>query len=168
MYLTLTVSLLLATDPIKPPSEGDSKPKPSPFAPSLPELTDEQEKKLDAIIDRFIEADTGKLTGSEAKKAFEDFKNLGPEAFFALVRGLNKSANIDHSCPAVTIARKLNSQLIRSEDTELLQYARENIGVGVKTSKHLGVLRDLKMNATTRQNSVKNQPRPNLIGGPGK
>jgi hypothetical protein len=168
MYLTLTVSLLLGMDPIKPPSEGDTKPKPSPFAPSLPDLSEEQEKKLDAIVDRFIEADTGKLTGSDAKKAFEDFKNLGPEAFFALVRGLNKSASIDHSCPAVLIAKKLNAQLIRSSDTELLQYARENIGTGVKESKHAGVLRDLKQNATTRQNAVRNQPRPNLIGGPGK
>ena len=69
------------------------------MAPSLPELTDKEEAELDRIIDRFIQADTGKIAGSEARKAMDDFKELGPEATFALLRGFNKSAHIDHKLP---------------------------------------------------------------------
>jgi hypothetical protein len=170
MILPITLVLLLGADPQKDSLEKQLSEKPprkaNPLAPSLPELTEEEEKKFDEIVDRFIDADTGKTKGSEAKKAIEDFKNLGPEAFFALVRGLNKSALIDHSCPAVTIARKLNTQLRSSNDSELLQYARENIGMGVKKSKHMDVLKDLKLTASVRQNALKNQPQPRLIGGP--
>jgi hypothetical protein len=141
--------------------------KPSPFAPSLPELTDEEEAKLDAIIDRFIAADTGKLRGTEAKTAMEDFRKLGPEATFALIRGLNKSAKIEHSCPALTIARKLAGTLRSTRDTELLQFARENIGAGVERSQHMGVINDLKLNCALRQSAVEKQTPPSLRGGPG-
>ena len=166
MLFTLTLALALGAEPQKITSE--TTPKPHPLAPSLPELSEAQEKKIDGIIDRFIEADTGQLKGPEAKQAMDDFKNLGPEAFFALVRGLNKAALINHSCPAVVIARKLNTQLRSSEDTELLQYARENIGAGVKGSKHGDVLRDLRVISSMRQNALKNQPRPTILGGPSK
>src|SRR5437762_13064835 len=90
---------LALTIPIAaPPSE----PRPaSPFAPSLPQLTDEEEEKLDAVVQRFILSDIGKLTGREAEKAVAEFKSLGPEAVFALVRGLNRAANIESSCPAL-------------------------------------------------------------------
>jgi hypothetical protein len=168
MFITLSLTLLLQTDPTKPPSEGESKAKPSPFAPSLRDLSETEEKKLDAIVDRFIEADLGKLTGVEGDRAKDEFRNLGPDAFFALVRGLNKSAKIDMKCPAVLIAQKLNAQISKSNDVELLQYARENVGAGVGETKHGTVLKQLKLNATLRQNAVKNTPRPNVIGGPEK
>ena len=162
MFTLLPLVLALAADPKPvPPKEPEGKlstttpRKPHPLAPSLPELTEDEEKKLDAVINRFIEADTGNLTGPEAKKAIEEFKGLGPEAFFALVRGLNKAAAIDHSCPAVTIARKLTGTLRSTTDKELLQYARENIGAGVKKSKHMDVLAELKNTATARQNALK-------------
>src|SRR5205085_5707284 len=121
--------------PSKPASLSTDKPeatprKPSPFAPSLPELTEEEEAKFDAIVDRFIQYDTGRLRGPDAKKALEDFQRLGPEATFALIRGLNRAAAIDHSCPALTIGRKLSGILKTTKDTELLQFARENVGAG--------------------------------------
>jgi hypothetical protein len=33
-------------------------------------------------------------------------------------------------------------------------YARENIGLGVTKSRHMNVLKDLKMTATLRQNAL--------------
>jgi hypothetical protein len=166
MSLFLSLLLVLADPPAPPPKapkpdklEGklstETPRRPNPLAPSLPELTDDEEKKFDAIIDRFIEADSGQLKGPDAKKAIEEFKGLGPESFFALVRGLNKAARIDHSCPAVTIARKLTGILRSSNDPDLLQYAKENIGLGVKQSRHMDVLKELKFTSNMRLNSLK-------------
>jgi hypothetical protein len=136
------------------PTTTETPRKPHPFAPSLPELSEAEEKKIDAVIDRFIDADTGKLAGPEAKAAIQEFHKLGPEATFALIRGLNKAAKIDHSCPAVTIARKLNGTLRSTADTQLLQFARENIGAGVEKSRHMAVIKDLKTTCSLRQGQV--------------
>jgi hypothetical protein len=157
-------ALLPLADP-QPPRTGtidnkiatETPRKPHPFAPSLPELSDAEEKKIDAVIDRFIDADTGKLAGPDAKTAIQEFHKLGPEATFALIRGLNKAAKIDHSCPAVTIARKLNGTLRSTADTQLLQFARENIGAGVEKSRHMAVIKDLKMTCTARKAQVERQ-----------
>ena len=161
MLALLPLLLVLAAEPKEPaPKKAEGKlesqtpRRPHPLAPSLPELSDAEEKKLDAAIDRFIDADIGKSKGAEAKQAMEDFKNLGPESFFALVRGLNKSASIDHSCPAVTIARKLTGIIRASDDRELVQFARENVGAGVKRSPHMVVLDQVKSAARSRLNSL--------------
>jgi hypothetical protein len=151
MYTTLLGLAFLVVLPGDPP---DTPRKPSPFAPSLPELTDEEESRYDKIIDRFIDFDTGKLTGEEGKKAFQQFKDLGPDATFALIRGLNKAAKIEGSCPAVTIARKLAMILRSTRDRELLQFARENIGLGVGRSRHMSVLKDLQALCIVRMRSV--------------
>src|SRR5437899_2966542 len=99
---SLLAGLMLCADP--PPAgrtpEGTTPRKPHPFAPSLPETTKEEEDRFDKVIDRFILADTGKLSGPETKKAMEDLDKLPPESIFALIRGMNKAAKIDHSCPA--------------------------------------------------------------------
>jgi hypothetical protein len=58
--LTLTL-VLIAAEPEKSPR------KPSGIAPSLPALTREEEDKLDAIVDRLIMADIGRLRGEEAR-----------------------------------------------------------------------------------------------------
>src|SRR5690242_11613313 len=95
--LSLVLALFLTADP--PRNEDGTTPrKPHPLAPSLPETTTEEENKFDKIIDQFILADTGKLKGPEAKTAMEDFRKLPPESIFALIRGMNKSATMDHSC----------------------------------------------------------------------
>src|SRR5690242_13193143 len=91
----------------KPPSAGTKeskeKPKHSPYAPSLPYLTKAEEDKLDEIVNRYIQYDIGRLQGRDGAKALKEFNDLGPEAIPSLVRGLNRAAAIEHSCPVVVI-----------------------------------------------------------------
>jgi hypothetical protein len=152
-FLMLTLVVLAGGDPETPPEPR----KPNPFAPSLPSLTKEEEANLDSIIDRFILVDTGRLGGNEGRQALRDFEKLGPEAIPALIRGLNRSAKIEHSCPAVTIAKKLNRMLLASNDKDLLEYARDEIGAGVGRSRHQSVLQDLRVNCMVRRNYVLRQ-----------
>jgi hypothetical protein len=157
--LTLTLAAVLSGDP-------DASRKSSSIAPSLPALTDEEEDKLDAIIDRFIEADVGKLRGDNYKKALQEFDRIGPEGIPALIRGLNKAAAIEGSCPAVVIAKKLTKMLAGSDDRELLEYARENVGAGVGKSRHRAVLQDLRVTCMVRKAALARagtpQPTPSL------
>jgi hypothetical protein len=147
--LTLTLCVVLTGDD---PARSKQERKPSAIAPSLPALTEEEEDKLDNIIDRFIDQDIGKLRGEEAKKALADFQKLGNEAIPALIRGMNKAAHIEGSCPALVIAEKLQKLLGKSNDIELMQFARENIGAGVKRSRHMATLKELRFFCTQRQN----------------
>jgi hypothetical protein len=146
-FLTLALATLLSGDPETPR-------KSSPIAPSLPLLTDEEEEKLDATIDRFIKADVGDLHGEEYKKALQEFDKIGPEGIPALIRGLNKAATIEGSCPAVVIAKKLAKMLNASEDRELLLFARENIGAGVGRTRHSGVLAELRVACAVRSGAL--------------
>jgi hypothetical protein len=150
----LTLAVLGAADT---PSAKE-KPKHSPYGSSLPYLTKEEEDKLDEIIDRFMLYDIGRLQGEAAKKALKDFKDLGPEAIPALVRGVNRAAKIEHSCPVVVIAEKLGRLLVASDDRELLEYARDTIGAGVGRTRHAGVLQDLRFGITMHKNAVARRP----------
>ena len=141
LLLTLATCLVFSGEP---PTRTETPRQPNPLAPSLPLLTDDEENQLDQTIDRFIDAESGKLRGADAKKAQSDFQKLGPEAIPALIRGLNRAARIDHSCPAVIIAKKLARMFSTTKDPELLQFARENIAAGVTQSRHLGVIKDLR------------------------
>src|SRR4051794_20839980 len=79
-----------------------NEPRPSsPLAPSLPQLTPQEEAKYEEIVERFIQFDIGKLPGAAGKKALEDFDRLPPEAIFVLIDGFNRAANMEASCPAV-------------------------------------------------------------------
>lgn len=129
-----------------------------PLAPSLPLLTDKEEEKVDEVIDRFIQQDIGQLRGEEGKKAVKEFRELGPEAIPGLIRGLNRAAKIETSCPAVTIAKKLAVMLKASNDPDLLEFARENVGAGITQSRHMAVIRDLKMVCILRKRTVGNNP----------
>jgi hypothetical protein len=124
---------------------------PHPLAPSIPQLTKEEEQRIERIIERFILFDIGKLTGTEGRKALADFNSLGPEAIFSLIDGLNMAANMESSCPAVLIAKKIATILNASSDVELLSFAKENIGAGVTGKRHLGVVKDLQLNAQLRR-----------------
>jgi hypothetical protein len=155
--------LVLSADPATK-SDDTTPRKRNPLAPSLPLLTSKEEDELDTIIDRFIQADTGKMTGPEAKKAMDEFKELGPEATFALIRGMNKAAKINHSCPALTIGRKLGAIVRNSNDRDLLLYAKENIGLGVKSSQHMDTIKDLKSGCTARLSAIKNAPITEIKG----
>src|SRR5438132_9515683 len=97
--LALILGVFLFQDP---PNRGQTTRQPNPLAPSLPQLTEEEEDRLDEVINRFIDYDSGKLRSGDGKQIVKDFQKLGPEATFALIRGLNRAARIDHSCPAVT------------------------------------------------------------------
>jgi len=124
------------------------------LAPSLPQLTPAEEKYIEKVLQRFILYDTGKLGGAEGKKALADFNRLGPEAIFGLIDGFNDAANLESSCPAVIIGKKIASILGASEDPELLTFARESLGAGVKAKRHLGVVKDLKVGAMLRRTYV--------------
>jgi hypothetical protein len=153
---------LVVTGAADAPSSPE-KPKRSPYAPSLPYLTKEEEARLDEIIDRFMLYDVGRLQGEEGRKALKDFQLLGPEAIPALLRGLNRAATIEHSCPVVVIAEKLARLLAASDDVELLEFARDNIGAGVGRTRHAGVLQDLRVSVMLRKNAVARRAPPGLL-----
>ena len=136
-----------------------SKPREAnPLAPSLPLLSDKEEEKIDNTIDRFIQYDMGQLRGEEGKKALKGFRELGPEAIPGMIRGLNRAAKIESSCPAVTIAKKLAVMLRASNDPDLLDFARENVGAGITQSRHMAVIKDLKVLCIMRKRAVGNNP----------
>jgi hypothetical protein len=131
--------------------------QPHPLAPSLPQLTREEEGKIQTIIDRFIQYDIGKLQGAEGRKALEDFHRLGPEAIFQLIDSFNQAANLEHSCPAVIIGKKIGSILNNSRDLELLTFAKDNIGPGVSARRHMGMVKDLQAGVLFRRGLVQRQ-----------
>lgn len=150
-----------------------------PLAPSIPQLTPAQEKRIDGIIERFILFDTGKLKGAAGKQAYYDFQALGPEAIFQLIDAFNRTAEMEHSCPVVLIGKKIAGILSASKDLQLLTFAKENLGAGIQARRHLGVVRDLRFHAQVRRSAVQRQlalasrfsppppsnPRPRLPAG---
>jgi hypothetical protein len=146
IYLTLVAVLLGAGD--------DAPRKESAIAPSLPALTKEEEAKIEAVVDRLILADTGRLRGDDARKAIKEFDKLGPEAIPALIRGLQQSAKMSQSCPVVLISKKVLRLLEASNDPILLEYARDEIGAGIKGSAHGRILQDVRFRVTLRKNAV--------------
>jgi hypothetical protein len=151
LYTLTLAAALVAADP---PDKSDSPRKPNPFAPSLPELTKEEEDKIDGVIDRMIRADTGKLRAEDAKAAMSAFNKLGAEAIPGLIRGINRAAQMEHSCPTLLLHKKLARMLMASHDTELLEFAHDNIGAGVGRSLHMRALQDLRVQCTLRKNAL--------------
>jgi hypothetical protein len=148
--LTLTLVLFAAE-----PEKTDKPPrKPSGVAPSLPALTREEEDKLDGIVNRLIDSDIGRLRGEEARKAVKEFEALKPEAIPALIRGLNRSAKLSHSCPVLLISKKLQSMLMASNDQQLLEFARDEIGAGVGRTRYSSTLQDLRVKCMLRKNHL--------------
>jgi len=130
----------------------DKKPfKPHPFAPSIPELSKEEYAQINVVIDRFIDYDSGKLPDGDGKAILADFQGLGPEAIPPLIDGLNRAANLQASCPAVIIAKKLNKLILGSTDGQLLDLIRENVGAGVTIARHMNAIKDLKIACMTRK-----------------
>lgn len=143
----LGIANALAADPA-----GESKVHP--FAPSLAQLSEEEEARIDRVIDRFMLYDIGKLRGEEGKSALRDFDKLSADAIPALIRGLNRAARIEHSCPATVIAKKLHRMLMGSQDTDLLEFARDEIGSGVGRSRHQAIIQDLRVACMIRKNGL--------------
>jgi hypothetical protein len=153
----MLVSLLILTFAVQA-AEDETPRKPSAIAPSLRAITPEEEEKLDGIVDRFMLADTGRLRGVEAKQAVREFEALQPEAIPALIRGLNKAARMEHSCPVLMITKKLNTLLLGSNDQQLLEYARDEIGAGVGRSRYAGTLQELRFKVLMRKNALARLP----------
>jgi hypothetical protein len=143
------VALLLAG------ARADEPRKPHPNAPSLPELTEEEEKKLDVIIDRFMLYDIGKLRGTEGQQAYRDFVKLKPEAIPALLRGLNRAAAMNHSCPVTVIATKLGQLLAASTDVKLMDFARDEMISAASDGQHKAIVQNLRFATTQRMNALK-------------
>src|SRR5579871_1210615 len=163
--IQVVLSLFLCGDTDPPRStDGTTPRKPHPFAPSLPETTKQEEDKFDKIIDRFILADTGKIKGDEAKQAMEDFRKLPPESVFALIRGLNRAAKINDSCPALVIAKRIASQMRTTRDIQLLTFTRENAGAGIGHSQYSDIIRDLRLYCAQRAGQIANSSPPSLSG----
>jgi hypothetical protein len=152
------VLLILILNPLWLFAQTGKQREANPLAPSLPLLTNKEEEKIDDVIDRFIQYDMGQLRGEEGKKALKEFRELGPEAIPGMIRGLNRAAKIESSCPAVTIARKLAVMLRASNDPDLLDFARENVGAGLTQSRHMAVIKDLKVLCIMRKRTVGNNP----------
>jgi hypothetical protein len=148
----------------------DVKPAPLPAVAGLPKLseslrltlsgeaapkevarpTPQREALYDAVVQRYILYDVGRLKGPEGRKAELDFEALGPDAIPALVRGLNRSAALDASCPVSSISRKLGTLLASCGDRELLAQARDDIGKGVGPTLHHAYLTALKRDCAER------------------
>ncbi|MBW3596176.1 MAG: hypothetical protein KY475_02755 [Planctomycetes bacterium] len=99
----------------------------------------------DDVVDRFIEYDVGRLRGAAGERARREFQALGPYAVPALVRGLNRAASIQASCPVVVISSKLEKSLSSTGDYQIIRYAVENIGRGVpENAPHYSRLMSLR------------------------
>jgi hypothetical protein len=146
------IVLLLVTGSLHGQDKKDWKPHP--LAPSLPLLTDEEYARIEKIIDVFIDYDSGLLPGGNGKKILADFDALGPEAIPSLIEGLNKAANLKSSCPAVIIGKKLKKLLVASTDGQLLDFARESVGIGVTIPRHMNVIKDLKVACILRKSHL--------------
>ena len=158
IYVLYMAAILAQTS-----SAPDQRP-PNPLAPSLRQITEAEQARFEAIIDRFVKYDTGKLTGAEGKKALADFNALPQEAIFALIEGFNRAANMEDSCPAVIIGKKIQRILNASDDLDLLAYAKETIGSEVTGKRHLGMMKDLQFSILLRRGAIQ---RKNLASGGG-
>lgn len=147
-YLLLILLIMGQTVPIT------GKREPNPLAPSLPLLSEAEEARYDKIVNQFIKYDLGQLPGAEGLKAKNDFLKLTSESIPALFRGLQISSKLEHSCPVAMISQKLKSFLLKSEDDELLDYARDELTSALEGSRHAPLLQDMRLGVTLRRKVV--------------
>jgi hypothetical protein len=125
----------------------------------VPRASPEREALYDAVVQRFILYDIGRL---RERKAALDFEALGPDAIRALVRGLNQSATLEASCPVVSISDKLGRLLATCNDPELLAEVHDSIGKGVGPTLHHAYLTALKQACAERLKKSKDMLRPRV------
>ena len=116
----------------------------------VPRATAQREALYDAVVQRFMLYDMGRLRGLEGRKAALDFDALGADAIPALVRGLNRSATLDASCPVMAISAKLGTLLGGCQDLDLIAEVRETIGKGVGPTPYHAYLTGLKVSCRDR------------------
>mgnify|MGYP006969321908 CR=1 FL=1 len=119
------------------------------------ELEPEEEDRIEAILDRFIEHDLGVRPDP---KAVQEFQALGLEAIPALVRALNRTAPLAQKCPPAMIARKLNSLLLRVQDPEVCDFVRREVGAGIRSGPNVGFLDSVRFNAMLRKRQLLSAP----------
>jgi hypothetical protein len=136
--------------------------RPSDLAPSVRRLSKSEQARIERVINRFIDYERGKLSPRDSAAALHDFNGLGSEAVFQLIDGLNRAAASEVSCAAITIARKLGRILSSTQDIDLLDFARENIGSGVRARRHMNTLKDLRLGCAIRKGRLQ---RANLAAG---
>lgn len=114
----------------------------------LGELSPEEEAKYDKVIHDFIQHDIGTRPNPGTLKQLD---GLSAEAIPALVRGVNYSANLSHSCPVTMLAAKLTQLIRRSDDPQVLRFIRGDVGAGVKSDKYNNLLARVKTETSLRQ-----------------
>jgi hypothetical protein len=158
----MTAALLVTALTFTPGQGIVIRESPSDVASSVPRLSRREQAEVERVIDRFILYEGNKLSPREGVRALSDFNSLGPEAVFQLIDGLNRAGNIESSCPAVVIARKLARILGSTQDLDLLDFARENIGAGVTARRHMNVIKDLRLGCQLRKAQL---VRANVLAG---
>jgi hypothetical protein len=128
----------------------------------VPRATREREALYDAVVQRFILYDVGRLGVLDGRQAALDFEALGPDAIPALVRGLNRSATLDASCPVSSISFKLGALLASCTDLELIAEVRDGIGKGVGPTPHQAYLMALKRNCDQHLKKSKELLKPRV------
>ena len=84
--------------------------------------------KYDRIVDDFIRADVGELRGQEGRAAMAEFYGVNTEeAIPALVRGVNKAANVRASCPIMMVSSKLQHLSSTCRNTAMLRQAYNDL-----------------------------------------
>jgi HEAT repeat protein len=140
----VVTALPALSEALLPTPPADATPK------EVPKPTAEREALYDAVVQRFVLYDLGRLPGLAGRKAMLDFEALGPDAIPALVRGLNRSATLDASCPVASISGKLGTLLAECKDLELLARVRDGIGKGVGLTPYAAYLDALKQSCAQR------------------
>ena len=134
--------------PVAPVAAEPPGNQPKPETPPLSDLeiasNVAEQARDDAIVDRFIAYDIGKLPGEAGQQAKRDFDRLSYAAIPSLVRGLNRAALIHASCPVMVISNKLDQALRDNHDPAMLSYALDHLGEGVPSNApHYGRLQTL-------------------------
>jgi hypothetical protein len=107
--------------------------------------------RYDEIVDRFIAYDIGQLGGEAGAKAYQDFTAMnGKEAIPAVVRGVNKAARIQASCPIIVLSAKLRTMLAECQDRDTLQAAVEGLDATGRDVYYAAYVESLAQEAANR------------------
>ncbi|MER3415611.1 MAG: hypothetical protein C4297_05290 [Gemmataceae bacterium] len=117
-------------------------------------LSPQTEKRYDEIIEAFILHDLGVKRDNAAVRRFRELDEL---AIVPLVRAMNRTARLSHSCPVAALHRKIKEIVRASLDEELLEFVRLNAGAGVGPSPYQGLFNDLKVTAMVRKRQLYDQ-----------
>jgi HEAT repeat protein len=84
-----------------------------------------QLQRSNQVVDRFILYDTGQLPGQPGQIALMQFNQLGLESLPSLLLGLERTSNLQASCPFIVLSNKVRTLLAMTNDYQVLLYASE-------------------------------------------